>query len=224
MRLFERTFRILAPHSCLLCGKEGGLICRWCRADACPPLPSLCYHCQKLSPDSRVCERCRPRTPLRHVWMRTNYEETAKLLVQELKFGRNTAAAEIIAELINEILPFLPVDTIIVHVPTNSYHVRQRGYDQSKLIASHLAKARSRSHWSLLGRLGHATQIGSPRQVRLVQLRDAFRPLKTELIKGSHILLVDDVLTTGGTLESAARALKKAGARQVNGVVFARSL
>ncbi len=223
MRLIERTFRALAPHDCLNCGQEGSLLCNWCSLDSIEPLPAQCYRCQRLSQDSRVCQRCRPQTRLNYVWVRTVYDNLAKQLVYELKFNRKQDAATVIAQLLKDSLPYLAPDTIIVHIPTSSRHIRQRGYDQANIIASQLALKLNRKHLTLLGRLGNARQVGNTRQTRLTQLRGAFRPLKGNLIRGAHILLIDDVLTTGGTLEAAAATLKKAGAKQVDAAVFART-
>jgi ComF family protein len=147
----------------------------------------------------------------------------AKQLIYELKFGRNQAAAPTIAELLSDSLPYLPQDTFIVHIPTSTVHVRRRGYDQAELIADHLARRVQRRHFTLLARQGQQQQVGSKRQTRLTQLRGAFRPRQISLIQGATILLVDDVLTTGATIEEAARILKQAGAKRVNAAVFARA-
>lgn len=224
MPVLERLLRIIAPHYCLGCGQEGAVLCRWCLPEACPPLPAQCYRCHRLSSDSRTCSACRPRTRLGSVWMRTEYDGVAKQLVHALKFTHNQAVAVTAAELLQESLPYLPDDTIIVHVPTSTSHVRQRGYDQAKLLARNLADRLDRRHLTLLARQGQQRQVGSKRQERLTQLSGAFRPLNTSVIKGSQILLVDDVLTTGATLEAAARTLKAAGAKQIRAAVFARSL
>ena len=61
------------------------------------------------------------------------------------------------------------------------------------------------------------------RQQRLSQLEEAFRVIRPERINGAHVLLVDDVITTGATLEAAATILKRAGAKQVSALVFAQA-
>ncbi len=223
MRLLEKVISVLAPHSCLGCGQEGSLLCSWCQPDAALPLPAQCYRCHRLSPDNRVCQRCRPKTRLSYVWLTAEYDGLVKQLIYELKFGRNRAAAEVVANLMHDSLPYLSPETLIVHVPTSTSHVRRRGYDQSKLIANRLAQRLERRHLTLLARRGQSQQVGRRRAERLTQLSGAFRPLKTDVIKGAAILLVDDVLTTGATLEEAARTLKRAGAKQVMAAVFARS-
>jgi predicted amidophosphoribosyltransferase len=72
-------------------------------------------------------------------------------------------------------------------------------------------------------RIGQAHQVGAGRAQRKKQLDGVFRPRHIERIKGQHIILVDDVLTTGATLESAARTLRRAGAAQVDAWVFAKA-
>jgi ComF family protein len=222
MPLIERLISVVAPHNCITCGSEGALLCAWCRPDTCPKLPETCYRCHALSPDSAVCQKCRRESPLKHVWIRTGYDRVAKELIQAFKFARSQAAAPLLAEFIAEVLPFLPNNTIIVHIPAATSRVRERGYDQSRLLARHLAQQTKLVHSTLLCRIGQTRQVGANRKQRLEQLKGAFRPTKEFLIKGADILLVDDVLTTGATLEEAARTLKKAGARNVSAVVFAR--
>lgn len=173
------------------------------------------------SPNSAVCKSCRPRSPLKHVWVRTQYEGTAKNLVYSLKFGRARAASSTIAQLMSESLPYLPADTVICPVPTANVRVRQRGYDQAALLAKSIAQ-HSGSYTKLLARLGDTRQVGADRKTRKQQLEKAFRSLDPEKTRGAHIVLVDDIVTTGATLESAAKILKKAGAKSVNAIVFAQ--
>jgi competence protein ComFC len=224
MPLLERLIDTIAPHDCLGCGREGSLLCAWCQPDACTPLPARCYQCRRLSPYGATCGKCKRQSKLSHVWVRTDYEEVAKKLVARLKFERAQAAAACVAELMLDALPFMPETVIVAHVPTSTVHVRGRGYDQAQLITRHLATLLGRRQATLLARLGRVQQVGSKREERLTQLAGAFRPMNRHLIKGAHILLVDDVLTTGATLEEAARTLKQAGAKQVDAAVFAQTL
>ncbi len=113
-------------------------------------------------------------------------------------------------------------ETIIVHVPAATSRVRARGYDQSKLIAKQLASIFGCSQQTLLSRHGQARQVGAKRDKRFSQVVGAFTPRKVDGIKNAHILLVDDVLTTGASVEEAAKVLKAAGAKTVNAAIFAQ--
>jgi ComF family protein len=118
---------------------------------------------------------------------------------------------------------YFPADAVLVHVPTATGRVRTRGYDQARLLAREISRASGLRRQRLLARSGQTHQMGSGRTERLRQLEGAFRPLRLSDIQGKHIVLVDDVLTTGTTLELAARVLMHAGAARVDALVFAQA-
>ncbi len=222
MRLLEKTIGLLAPHCCLGCGDEGSILCDWCLPDAIGALPSRCYRCKQLSPDSRVCPSCRQHSKLAHVWVRGNYEGLAKRLIYKFKYERASAAAKPLARLMIEALPWLNDETLIVHVPTATRRRRQRGYDHAELIAREIARQRGLTHIPLLARYGQSRQVGAKRNERLKQLQDSFYIRNLNELPKARILLVDDIVTTGGTLEAAAAVLKKAGAKSVDAIVLAQ--
>jgi competence protein ComFC len=222
MMLLEKLINIVAPHSCLGCGAEGQLICDWCHTDVCPTLPERCFGCHKLSIDSKVCDACRRKSPLKHVWVRTEYDGIAKGLVHKLKFERSSAAALPIAQLMAEDMPYLPPETIITHIPTATRRYRQRGYDQAELIARRIARIKQVHYVPLLRRHGQSRQVGAKRTQRLIQLEGAFRPRNNHSIADKHIIVVDDIVTTGATLKIVAKILRANGAKRVDAAVFAQ--
>lgn len=117
-------------------------------------------------------------------------------------------------------VPSLHNDVIIIPVTTATSRIRRRGYDHTKLLARELAHLNHLSYQNHLIRLNQTRQVGSSRQTRQQQLLGAFRVLHPRKIAGKDVLLVDDVLTSGATLEEAARVLKSAGVRHVAAVVF----
>ena len=143
-------------------------------------------------------------------------------LVKLLKFERSKAAHQPIANSIAQVLPYLLPDTIVTHLPTATSRQRERGYDQSQLIAKQVAKQKKARYRPLLARLGQSRQVGATKGRRYEQAANMFRALKPEAIQGAHILLIDDILTTGASLEAAAKILKQAGAKQVDAAVFAQ--
>jgi len=224
MNLIERLLGVIAPHNCLVCGDEGSLICDWCQPDAFMAIPSRCYRCRKATLDFRVCPSCRSQGQLTHVWTCTDYEKTAQDLVYKLKFDRAQAAANLIAQYLDETLPYLKPEVLITFVPTVTNRVRQRGYDQAELIAKAFARRRGLRFARTLLRLGKSRQTGARRHERLKQQIGAFTAIRPYLYQKSTVLLIDDVLTTGATLQAAAAALKQAGIKQANAAVFTQTL
>ena len=221
MSLFDRLIAIIAPHRCVGCGDEGSLLCRAC-GGALTRLPARCYRCRAVTKLSRTCRSCRATSALYRVTVGTNYETIAKELVWRLKFQGAQAAARQIAEYLATIYVGHDHNILIVPVPTSSKRVRQRGYDQAQLLARELADQLGRRYLPCLARVGQQHQVGASRHQRLTQLTGAFR-VKAVGVTGAHILLVDDVLTTGATLQAAARSLKAAGAKRVEAIVFAQA-
>jgi ComF family protein len=136
------------------------------------------------------------------------------LLINRFKFDRARSAYKPLAHLMAAALPQLPADAIIVPIPTIAPHVRQRGYDQVELIAKELAKLKSCSYRSLLIRRTNTVQRGTARARRQKQAREAFA-CRQKLNPKSTYLIIDDVSTTGATVNEAAKVLKAAGAAQV---------
>ena len=217
--LFEHIISIIAPHNCLSCGIEGALLCSGC-VEQLPYPPCICYRCQKSLSLDRICDTCQGQTPLSGLYIRTTYSGLAKSLLWRLKFDRAAAAAHPVAKACGPLVAFRD-DTVLTCVPTASVRIRQRGYDHAERITRRVAKHTKLPYYTLLRRTTSTRQVGADGQMRRSQLRDAFRATKPGAVSGKHVILVDDVITTGSSLEAAACVLVNAGARSVNAVVFA---
>jgi ComF family protein len=220
MNPINRILNFIAPDDCLGCQVEGETLCQEC-AERLDRLPSICYSCGKLSPNFKTCPKCNNRWRPQHVWIYATYQKLPAEVVKSLKFEQKSAVAKIIAGLVDDILPYFAKPPLVAYVPTASNRRRERGFDQAQLIAKELAKLRGWHTATLLSRQAKVRQIGSTRDVRHAQLKAAFRPINDSLIKNHHILLVDDVVTTGATIETCTKTLLRAGANTVDAVVFA---
>lgn len=221
--MLEKIVSLIAPHICIGCGSENdALLCPTC-CEQLPAVPSRCYRCKAVTDDYAVCKPCRRYTSLQALFVATYYEETAKEIVRRVKYERAQAGTSEMAELMAPLLRAVDTDSYLVHIPTATSRVRARGYDHAKLLTAHISKRTKLETKTYLGRLGQAHQVGAGRQTRLQQLEYAFRPVAAKEISGKNIILVDDVMTTGATLEIAARTLRRCGAKSVSAVVFAQA-
>lgn len=220
----EAITELLAPHTCLFCKREGSPLCRPCAQITISVPLTRCYRCYRLTPNFTTCALCRHISPLGHVWACSNYDGVAKQTVALLKFQRVKTAANTIADWLHTQLPDLPPEVIVTTVPTTAARVRLRGYDQARLIARRFAKKRGLPYLETLRRIKNTRQVGADRSERFNQLDGAFNVHKPDRVAGKHLLLVDDVLTTGATLESAAHALTLAGVGNIDAAVFSHAL
>lgn len=218
MSLIERLIQNFAPHYCLGCDAVGSILCATCVA-AIPRMPERCYKCARPTMGALTCGPCSRTSALSRLIAVTPYEGTARELIQTLKFGRARAAARTIAELMAQCWDF-DAD-LLVHAPTVPARVRARGYDQAKLIAEHLSRRVSDRSASVFVRIGRERQLGKSRHDRLQQAGSFFALPRPDRVAGKRIVLIDDVVTTGATLESAALLCRNAGAERVEAMVFA---
>jgi ComF family protein len=213
--MIEQIISLIAPYQCLGCQKEGFLLCPIC-CETLPSGPPHCYKCGSLS-----CKTC--QATLKNTFVATVYDGLAKELIHKLKFERARRGADVMAGILARRMP--PIgEAIVSFVPTATSRVRIRGYDQAALVARRLATLRGGAYAPLLYRVGQQRQVGKTKAVRREQLKGSFLVKASDRVAGQHIVLVDDVLTTGATLEIAAAALYRAGARRVDAAVFASVL
>lgn len=220
MSIIENFIRLLAPYPCLQCGTEGAFLCTACE-QMLPPVPSRCYRCQCITEEHRTCKECCARSPLWAVYVATPYQDLAKQVVHSVKFARASAAAEVIARSLAGRLPAFPDRLLVTHIPTANQRVRARGYDQAALIARAVAKQIGATSIPLLVRTGNQRQVGQNRAQRQQQMHGAFGVRYSAIIHNSHVLIIDDVITTGSTAEAAGLALQAAGATKVSAAFFA---
>lgn len=151
----------------------------------------------------------------------SHYGESVELLIKAIKYHHHGAGAKQAGRLIARSFSPRWYD-LVTWVPSSPAHYRARGYNQAELIAREVAKNFGLPYCNLLVRLGNQSQVGTNRAQRLSQLENAFAVRKRALIRGNRILIIDDVLTTGSTLNECAQALMGAGAKRVHAAVVAK--
>lgn len=176
-----------------------------------------------------VCTRCIQATESASVTHRTlfplsglsatfSYDGLGKQLVHRLKFERQREAATVISELIITALPHRDFD-VVTTTPTATSRVRQRGFDHGKLLGLNVARQLRLPYRQLLFRRSQRRQLGHSRAERMEQAHANYGT--TANLTGQRVLLVDDVISTGATLVTAAGLLREAGATQVWAAVLA---
>jgi len=211
---------------CYLCrGATGGgqLLCAPCQTDLPRLAGTRCPRCALPSPSGAVCGGCLARPPhYDATFAALDYRFPADVLIQGLKYRSELALAPVLAALLGHALPAdEPVD-IATPVPLSTARLRERGYNQAMEIARALP-GRVRLEPALCARVRETpAQSALPWSERVRNLRGAFRCERA--LDGLTVAVVDDVMTTGATLDAVAAALKRAGAERVLNWVVARTL
>jgi competence protein ComFC len=156
------------------------------------------------------------------VYIAAEYADEVKAAIHAYKFDYKRSAAKDLAFFMNEALPYLDDQTVFTYVPATGAHIRERGFDNMRQLAKELSKLQKRPLCTMLARTTSVTQKGADKKTRKQQLVGAFRADASK-VKDKNILLVDDVVTTGATLEECTKLLYAAGAKGVMAVVIART-
>jgi predicted amidophosphoribosyltransferase len=214
---------LAVPPRCAACRAPGrrtaGVLCGGCRR-ALPWLPAACCpRCALPLP----CGSCPARSaPFHAAWAAVAYDGAARDVLHALKFAGARPLADVMAAQIAAAAPAGLLAGTVVAVPAHPGRRRARGYDPAELLARALARRTGLPLEPVLRRGGGSVrQLGAPRHVRRAPGRLAVTAV---LRSPPAVVLVDDVHTTGATLEACAAALLEAGAQRVVAVTWARTL
>lgn len=216
----------LLPQDCLLCASPAGsqLICPACVADL-PTLPTpACPRCALPSPQGEICGRCQRHPPhFDRLIALYPYSFPLDRMIQRLKYGHQLALAAWFGEQLAATARNLDFD-LIVPMPLHPARLTERGFNQAMEICRPLAHATNLPIDSSCCQRIRPTspQEGLSLLARRRNLKNAFA-CNTDL-GGRHILLVDDVVTTGASVNECARTLRLHGAAEITVLTVARTL
>ncbi len=223
--MLQQLVALAVPPRCAACRAPGrhaaDVLCGACRRGL-PWLPAAsCPRCALALPHGRCPAR---GAAFDAAWAAVAFEGAARDAVHALKFAGARPLAGVMAAQIAAAAPpaLLAPGAVLVPVPAHPGRRRARGYDQAELLARALARRTGLSVRLVLRRGGGATrQVGASRDVRRAPGRLAIAAVARS---PRSVVLVDDVHTTGATLEACAAVLKGAGALRVTAVTWARTL
>ncbi len=218
----------LFPHKCLGCGKEGNLICPACRRHLTPIVDPICPRCGRPQSSEILCPTCTVwsasieciRSPLR-------FEGLTRQIIHQFKYKNLRSLAQPLAVILKDYLRRspLPVD-VVVPVPLHLRRLRERGYNQSALLAKAVSKLMNLPLIEgELKRVKYVLPQARTHSVaeRRTNAKGAFSCVQFSK-PGQAVLLIDDVATSGATLDACANALKTAGSGSIYGLVLAREI
>ncbi|WP_369907415.1 ComF family protein [Limnohabitans sp. Hippo4] len=177
---------------------------------------------------SRQCSSCLQSPPaLDACWAATSYAWPWTQLVAQFKFQNDSAWARALALLMQSapgVEDVLEQVDVILPMPLSAQRLAERGFNQALLLAKALNPHKTQA-LTLLKLRHTARQSSLKRSERLLNLAGALAvsPLRAASLRGQHVLLVDDVMTSGVSLNTAAQVLKQAGVQSVKALVFART-
>lgn len=222
---------LFLPSLCILCGhpSDAGCLCQACKSEL-PWTGTSCSSCG-LPLGTSVDKRCGACISLPPPYLRTicplRYEFPADRLVQAFKFRKQLTAGRILARFMCDYVISKggqKPDTLIP-VPLHGLRFMKRGFNQAHELAEHLDRSLKIPMYSssLRRRRYTKAQSGLSRKQRRKNVHGAFY-WHGSRSPGSHVALIDDVMTTGTTVGECTRVLKKAGAKQVDVWVAARAI
>lgn len=217
--LNQRAVFNLLAQTCYLCGNSSSqAICNACLKDF-PYQTSACLNCASILDEVGICPECKQNPPpYRHTQALFSYTYPIDKLIKLAKFHQNLTILKLLANLMAQHLIMEPRPDVLIPVPLHSKRLRQRGYNQSLELAKMIAK---QSGIPINTRVCKRRKYTRPQtallnaQQREENLANAFKIKKTPS-HWQHIVLIDDVMTTGTTVKQLALAFKAAGVSQID--------
>jgi len=222
------ALNLLFPQRCIGCGKEGDFLCYSCRSSLPRVMPPLCPKCGRPQLSGILCSSCVSwRAEIDGIRSPFRFDGVMRQAIHQLKYRNIRALAAPLAQLLSDYLITNPVPgEVLVPVPLHRKRLRERGYNQSSLLARELAKLTSLpivDDYLIRQRYALPQAKTSTVDERQSNVVNAFT-CRDKRLQNKPVLLIDDVSTSGATLNACATALKAAGAASVWGLVLAREI
>ena len=234
--LFEAAVSLLYPATCTICGgsvRGGEYLCNVCEAKAARIIAPFCEKCSEpfegAITSAFTCANCAHRTfHFEAAVAAYRGRGVVRHIIHEFKYGRQIHLRHLVARWLRAALDDERLHgnhfDVLVPVPLHPARQRERGFNQARLLSELLSAQISIPSKLHLERIRYTTtQTALDRSERMENLHNAFRLRKNADVRGLRVLLIDDVLTTGSTLNECARVLKRAGALSVYGATAARA-
>jgi ComF family protein len=235
--LLRGILDLFYPPRCEACGRlRRDPICGECSAQIEMIVPPLCHLCGEpfdlRAHGAPICERCRGRRlPFAIARSAAFYRRPLIHAIARFKYHGQIVLARPLGGIMVEALSGAagdldpPTIGVICPVPLHSSRQRERGFNQSQLLAEEISLAIGKPVSDLLDRVRPtAPQVDLPARARAENVRKAFAAKENAGIAGQTVLLIDDLFTTGATLIESGRALRAAGAAEVRVFTLARPL
>ncbi len=236
---------LLFPKTCLGCGQENSYICPVCLEKIEINSHPRCFICGRRSPDSRTCQECRRKTNLTGVLTASSWDnQILRQLIYEYKYRFIKDLAKPLSQIIiryletSKLIDCQTNELIFVPVPLHRQRLQWRGFNQAELLAKEVANHFEAPITQLLERSRNTQPQAEikKRKERKDNVKEAFRLIKAfaplqagnaiinnfPLLKEKTVIIVDDITTTGSTLEECAMALKPLRPKEIWGLVLAR--
>lgn len=216
---------LLYPPRCAGCNRMGELFCASCQARVEPPLAPACRRCGRPGANDAPCPAC-AATPshLDRIAAAAIFAHPLRDAIHQLKYENVRSLAGPLSALMVAAWSHTSLHAdLIVPVPLHRKRLAERGYNQSALLAHAMGQAAGIpvDEKVLVRTRATRQQVGLGRAERALNVAGAF--ICHGGLAGHHIVLIDDVCTTGSTLEACAGALRQAGATSVSAFALARA-
>jgi ComF family protein len=216
---------LIYPPRCPGCGRMGSAFCEQCQARVELIEPPICLHCGSTVPQEGLCARCRALSSnLDGIRAAAVFEDPLRQAIHALKYENNTTLATPLGAMMVDLWRRggLPQTDLILPVPLHTRRQAERGYNQSALLARVLGRAVGIpvDDHTLIRQRATLPQVGLGPSERRQNVEGAF--VCRGHLEGKRAVVVDDVCTTGATLEACAAALREGGAVSVWAFTLAR--
>lgn len=216
----------LFPPVCGGCGKPGVRWCEQCQQKLERIDGMVCPRCGDPSTDGAVCADCNSNPPEYEILLSAAiFDGPLRAALHRLKYERDAGLGEPLSKHLIELYNQLKWDIdLVIPTPLSARRARERGYNQSSMLARPFAYAVQKLYQpSAIRRIRETrSQVGLTASERRQNVASSFTA-QTEIVQGKTVLVIDDVMTTGSTINACAQALRKAGASGVYGLTLARA-